>query len=240
MLTIRDCAVLREAYSPSSDLVVDEARRLIGEPTDNTLIAFACEQMSNPDRNVRVLMLRLLAYQTGSQATQGVLAGLRDARRRVCAVAIQACPNYLGREEIVRELLLIAKDPSRKRKLRRRALSMLSGDEGRWQGDLTPPVFAALSTLIQEEKLRFPILFGLIRLEMAPQIESLLAQFAGSGNEAERTLANRALAGEVVIHIDNFAEDPDRQRQIMERCDIAYGRMYYWIPRETVDAASPA
>ncbi|MCY4071155.1 MAG: hypothetical protein OXG60_07640 [Chloroflexi bacterium] len=237
MLTIRDCEVLREAYTPNSGLAVDEALRRIGSPTVDALIAYACEQMSNPDRNVRVLMLRLLARQTGARAAQGVLSGLRDARRRVCAVAIQACPNYLHREDIVRQLVSIATDPGRKRKLRRRALSMLSGDEGRWQGDLRNPVFAALADLVQEEELRFPILFGLIRLEMAPCIESLLADFAESGDEAERMLAKRALDGELVVHIDNFADDPDRQREIMARCDIAFGRMYYWIPRESSVAA---
>lgn len=233
MLTIQDCEVLREAYSPHSDLVVDEAWRRIGNPSADALIAFASEQMGNPDRNVRVLMLRLLARQTGSRAAFGVLSGLRDSQRRVCAVAIQACPNFLHREDIVRQLVSIATDPRRKRKLRRRALGMLSGNEGRWQGDLTHTVFAALSILIEDERFRFPILFGLIRLEAAPRIERLLAQFSESSDQAERSLAKRALHGEVVIHIDNYADNPGRQRQIMERCDIAYGRMYYWIPRES-------
>ena len=236
MLTIRDCKILRESYSPNSGLSVDEAVRLIGNPTDETLIGYACEQMSNPDRNVRVLMLRLLAHQTGAQAAHGVLSGLCDEQRRVCAVAIQACVNYLQHDEVVRQLVSIATDPKRKRKLRRRALSMLSGDEGRWEGDLTAPVFATLSSLIQEDELRFSILFGLLRLEIAPRIESLLVEFAESGDESERLLAKRALDGERVIHIDNYADDPERQRQIMERCDMAYGRMYYWIPRESVGA----
>ncbi|MDE2820960.1 MAG: hypothetical protein OXI40_14605 [Chloroflexota bacterium] len=69
MFTIRDCEVLREAYSPHSELAVDEAWRRIGSPTSDDLIAYACEQMSNPDRNVRVLMLRLLARQTGARGT---------------------------------------------------------------------------------------------------------------------------------------------------------------------------
>lgn len=233
MLTIRDCEVLRDAYSPHSTLAVDDAWRRIGKPSADDLVAFACEQMSNPDRKVRVLMLRLLQRQTGERAAQAVLSGLRDSKRRVCAVAIQACPNFLHNEAIVRELASIATDPGRKRKLRRRALSMLSGDEGRWRADLTAPVYATLSTLIQNEERRFPILFGLLRLEMAPRIERLLADFARSGNEAERLLAKRALAGEFVIHIDNLADDLDRQRRIMQRCDIAYGRMYYWIPRSS-------
>ena len=193
MLTIRDCKILREAYSPNSGLTVDEAGRLIGNPTDATLIGYACEQMNNPDRNVRVLMLRLLAHQTGAQAAHGVLSGLCDEQRRVCAVAIQACANYLYHDEVVRQLVSIATDRNRKRKLRRRALSMLSGDEGRWKGDLTTPVFAALSSLIQEDELRFTILFGLLRLEIAPRIESLLVVFNRVGRRI-RALACKASA----------------------------------------------
>lgn len=117
---------------------------------------------------------------------------------------------------------------------------MLSGDEGRCRGDLSIPVFAALSTHIQDDELRFPILFGLMRLETAPRIESLLAQFSESGDDAERVLAKRALDGEVVIHIDNFAHYPERQRRLMAGREIAYGRMYYWIPRESSVAGQPA
>ena len=104
----------------------------------------------------------------------------------------------------MRQLASIATDPGRKRKLRRRALNMWSGDKGRWRGDLSIPVFAALLTHIQIDELGFPVLFGLMRLETAPRIESLLAQFSESGDDAERVLAKRALDGEVVIHIDNF------------------------------------
>ncbi len=232
MLTIHDCEVLREAYSPNTALSVAEAMRRIGSPSAADLIAFACQQMNNPNRNIRVLMLRLLARQSGARAAQGVLAGLRDTQRRVCAVAIQACPNFLYREDITRELTAIATEPSRKRKLRRRALSMLAGDEGRWRGDLSPAAFATLARLVQEDQLRFAILFGLVRLDLAPRVKSLLTQFAGSGDDAESKLALRALAGELVVHINKYADEPARQALIMQRCDIAYGRMYYWIPRE--------
>ena len=101
------------------------------------LIAFAVEQVSRPERNLRVLALRVLAHQRGERAMHGVLAGLNDEKRRVCAVAIQACPSFLVFEEIVRRLEAIVHDTRLKRKLRRHALSMLSGNEGRWRGDLT-------------------------------------------------------------------------------------------------------
>ena len=75
-------------------------------------------------------MLRVLQHQQGDVAMRGVLAGLNDEARRVCAVAIQASGNYLAYPEIVARLAEIARDSTLKRKLRRRALSMLAGTKG--------------------------------------------------------------------------------------------------------------
>ena len=96
MLKIDDLKTLREAYAGSGGLTLDEALRRIDSPTDEELIEFAVAQMSNPDRNARALALRVLRRQHGMRAMRGVLAGLNDEKRRVCAVAIQACPNYLA------------------------------------------------------------------------------------------------------------------------------------------------
>ncbi len=231
MLTIRDCEILRPAYEPHHALPLEQAMRQIGNPSIEELVEFAVMQMANPDRNVRVLMLRLLAYLNGDAAMRAVLAGLRDDKRRVCAVAIQACPNFLGYDEIVDQLLQITGDSSRKRKLRRRALSMLTGNEGRMRGDLTAPQDSAIRSLLHEPDYRFTILFGLARLDLVPRIEKLLGYFAMSNYVSESVMASRALGGERVIHIDAYAENATLQQEIKDRCDIAHGRMYYWLPR---------
>ena len=203
----------------------------IGNPSVETLVETAVSQMTSDDRNVRVLMLRILRHHGGAEAMRGVLAGLNDATRRVCAAAIQACPNYLGFHEIVERLERIVTDERLKGKLRRRALSMLAGDEGRWQGDLTAPVLAALKRLMAQEDYRFAIVFGLVRLDAAPRIDSLLAEFARSNDAHERDMARRALDGERVIHIDAYTSDQALHSQIRQTCDIAHGRMFYWLPR---------
>lgn len=42
----------------------------------------------------------------------------------------------------------------------------------------------------------------------------------------------RILGGERVIHIDRCAADEEMRQRIMRTCDIAHGRMYYWLPRD--------
>ncbi len=231
MLGISDLKKLRDAYSLHSDATSAETLRQIGNPSDQAIVAFAVNQMSQSDRNLRVLALRVLAHQRGEAAMRGVLAGLLDETRRVCASAIQACPNFLDNEAIVARLEDITRDGNVKRKLRRRALSMLAGDEGRLRGDLTLPVAATLRRLMAKPDWRYPILFGLVQLELTPAVKSILEDFARSNDEAERAMARRALAGERVVHIDRFANDDVKRRRIMASCDIAQGRMYYWLPR---------
>ena len=231
MLGISDLKTLREAYSAYSDLSLADALRQIGEPSDEAIVAFARAQMNHADRNIRVLALRALEHQSGEAAAVGVLAGLRDEKRRVCAVAIQACRNFMDDDEIVARLETIVRDASQKRKLRRRALSMLAGNEGRLQGDLSEAAAMALRRLMSDQAYRFAIVFGLARLDLGARVSAILREFAASSDLGERQMANRALAGERVIHIDGYFRDEAMQRRIMESCDIAYGRMYYWLAR---------
>ena len=231
MLSLADMELLREAYSAYSELRPEVAMRMIGNPPAAEVVERALAGLAAGDRNRRVLMLRILQHQRGGRAMGGVLAGLHDEARRVCAVAIQASGNYLAYPEIVARLAAIAGDATLKRKLRRRALSMLAGDEGRQPGDLTAAAFAALSELMETPEYRFSIVFGLARLELRPRVKRLLEGCARSQAEAESALAQRALGGERVIHIDAYAGDETLRRRIAETCDIAHGRMFYWLPR---------
>ena len=231
MLRIGDLEKLRQAYSVNSDVTLVEVMRQLGDPSDQAIATFAAKQMSHSDRNVRVLALRVLAHQRGEVAMRGVLVGLHDEKRRVCAVAIQASANCLADEEVVARLEEIARDKGQKRKLRRRALSMLAGDEGRLQNDLTPAAAAALRRMMVEREYRFAIVFGLVRLELTARVRALLEEFARSTDGGLRRMAQRALRGELVVHIGRYEADKEMQRLIMETCEVAHGRMYYWLPR---------
>ena len=236
MLSISDMETLRDAYSATSDVTLDDAMERIGNPSAATVVDIAVAGLASPDRNTRVLMLRVLQHQHGKIAMRGVCSGLQDPGRRVCAVAIQACPNFMAFPEIVEQLELIAKSMTRKRKLRHRALSMLAGNEGRMRGDLTPAVVTALTRLMTDAEHHFSIVFGLAQLELAPRINTLLEDFARSVDDRERELASRSLAGERVIHIDAYARDEALNRRIMTNCEIAHERMYYWLPRAGLPA----
>ena len=108
---------------------------------------------------------------------------------------------------------------------------MLAGDEGRMKGDLTPAVNLSLRRLMTESDYRFTIVFGLSRLDLGQRVEALLEEFARSSDEGERRMAGRALRGERVVHIGDYEADERTLRWIMESCDLAHGRMYYWLPR---------
>ena len=235
MLSIGDLEKLREGYSAYSSRSIEDALRALGDPSQQAIVKAAVQAMSHSNRNARVLALRVLAHQRGEAAMRGVLAGLHDKKRRVCAAAIQASAHYLGYGEVVARLEEIARTAGLKGKLRRRALSMLAGDEGRVPGDLRPAASAALRRLMEESEYRYTIVFGLVRLDLGQRVKALLEEFTRSSDEGERRMAERALRGERVVHIGNFEADEGLQSWIMENCDLAHGRMYYWAPRE--DAA---
>ena len=240
MLSIADMEKLRAAYSVYSDLSPAEALRALGDPSNEAIAASAANLILNSDRNLRVLALRALAHQRGELAMRSLLVGLNDETRRVCAVAIQASANFLGYEEVVARLEAIARDTRLKRKLRRRALSMLAGNEGHLLGDLSPPAAAALWRLMTAPEYRFAILFGMVRLALTPRVISILQAFTQSTDDAERQMAGRALGGERVIHIDGYSADAATQRRILSTCEIAHGRMYYWLPRAEISEEAPA
>ena len=233
MLSIADMQTLREAHHAGSAISPAEALARVGNPAPDEIVDAALRHMADGDRNIRVLTLRLLRHQRGVMAMRGVLAGLRDESRRAQTVAIQACPNYLDHAEIVAQLESMATDEALKRKLRRRALSMLAGDEGRMTGDITPAVHDALTGLTQNPDCRFAIVFGLARLDLGERTKALLEDFARRGDTAEQNMAKRALSGERIIHIDGYAQDAAAHRRIMQTCDLAHGRMYHWLPRES-------
>lgn len=236
MPSISEYQALRLAYEAGDERRLARTLADCGLPSQRALTEAALASLRQGDRNQRVLMLRLLRYQHGSLASSGVLAGLHDPKRRVCAAAVQACPNYLAYPDIVERLEAIALDQGAKRKLRRRALSMLAGDEGRLRGDISEPVMAALRRMMASEEHRFTIVFGLARLALEARIRQLLADFAASEARLERDFAGRALAGEIVIHIDAYSRVPALRRRVMESCPIAHGRMYYWLPRDGIRA----
>jgi hypothetical protein len=235
MLTLEAMRQLRDAYLP--DTAVTEAAVLeqIGQPTRVEIIETALAGMQSTDRNVRVMMLRVLAAQSGAQAMQGILLGLNDPKRRVRSVAIKSSQHYLGFAEITNRLQAMVTDDDEKPKIRGQALSVLAGLGMVMTGNLTEAMSESLETLVQVDRYRWQILFGLVRLDLTDQVEELLRAFVKDGSKAEAIMATRALCGYRVINIGQFDGKEAVQRSIAQTCEIAAGRVFYWIPRDLYD-----
>jgi hypothetical protein len=231
MLTLDDMTLLRDGYFEYNDLSLHDALTQIGNPSTDDIIASALDGMNSPDRNIRVMMLRILKHQSGEKAMRGILAGLNDEKRRVRSVAIKSSGNYHEFTDITGRLKVMAIDDAEKPKIREHALSMLVGDEGRLVGDLDQPVVSALQSLLKNEAHRFQILFGLVRLDLNERVEALLKEFVKNGSKDEAVMATRALSGFRVVHIGIFEDDREAEARVKQSGDNVYGRMYYWITR---------
>lgn len=236
MLSLEAMRQLKDAYFPHLGVSEQDVFERLGNPTRDEIIETALEGLKSGDRNIRVLMLWVLKGQTGEKAMRGILAGLHDKARRVRSVAIKSSANYHQYPDITKRLKEIVTDENEIRKIRGQALATLAGADGPGVKDLTETAADALESLAKTEKYRFDILFGLLRLDLTPEVEELLKAFVKNGTKAEAIMATRALCGYRVIHINMFENDKSAQRHILQTCELAAGRMWYWITRADFDA----
>jgi hypothetical protein len=236
MLSLDAIREIRAAYDLQQPAQEKEIFERLGNPTQDVIIETALAGMQSEDRNVRVAMLRVLRWQTGEEAMQGILTGLSDPARRVREVAIHSSGNYHQFPEITNRLKEMVIDEGEKHKIRGQALSSLAGFSQKAMEDLTQTATDALQTLAKTEKYRFGILFRLLRLDLTDRVEELLKEFVKNGTKAEAIMATRALCGYRVVHIGVFENDKTAQRHIIQTCELAAGRMFYWITRAEYDA----
>lgn len=237
MLSLDEMRKLRSAYRSHEALAEQEILDAIGNPTREEIITTALEGLKSEDRNVRVLMLRVLKGQSGEQAMQGILIGLGDTKRRVKEVALKSYQPFLHYPEITARLEEMVADEGEHKKIRAAALHTLTGHGVGTLLDVLPKVAAdALESLAQNEQFREKILFNLLMLDLSEHVETLLKEFVKNGSKAEAVMATRALCGYRVVHIDAFAHDKKMQKQIMHNGELAAGRVFYWIKRSEFDA----
>ncbi len=126
----------------------------------------------------------------------------------------------------------------------RRAASAVSrstcshGQAVRLENGLADTAADALRNLAKIPRRRFEILFRLLQLELVDTVEELLREFVRDGSKEEAVMATRALCGYRVIHLGAFEGAPDIQSQIKQTCEVAAGRVYYWVKRDQFDALS--
>lgn len=223
--------LLRQAYDPYSPVKESEALAQLGNPSSDEIVEAALAGMRSEDRNVRVLMLRVLKGQSGPKAMQGILAGLNDTKRRVRAVAIGSSVGFHGYPEITDRLRAIALDEHETRRIRRLALDALTGTAGSPAGELTANHIHALHVLAQNDAYRSGLLFRLLLLDLTGPVEELLREFVASGTREEAVMATRGLCGYRVVNLGQFESEQTRA-YITHMCELAAGRVWYWVKRE--------
>lgn len=229
MPTLEDMQKLRSAYAPHSPVAEEEILKEIGNPTRQEIVAGALEGLNSEDRNLRVLMLRVLKGQYGEQAMQGILTGLRDKKRRVREVAIKSCQPYLHYPQIIERLEEMVTDEGETKRIRGAALHMLTGYGVGPPLRALPKVAAeTLETLSKNEQYREKILFNLLMLDLSEHVESLLKEFVKSGTRKEAVMATKALCGYRVVNIGSF-DDEAVVKEITQTCERAGGEVFFWV-----------
>ncbi len=229
---------LRDACDPYSGVSEADVLRQIGNPTRDAIIDTALEGLQSEDRNFRVLMLRVLGGQSGEKAMNGILTGLGDAERRVRETAIKSCGNFGAHSAVTARLTEIVTDDAEKSRIRRFALDKLARAGSAAKNGLADSAADALRSLAKIPRCRFEVLFRLLQLELVENVEELLREFVRDGSKEEAVMATRALCGFRVIHLGAFEGAPDIQSRIKQTCDVAAGRVYFWVKRDQFDALS--
>lgn len=233
MLTLAQMEKLRAAYRAHLPEAEADVLAEIGHPTPDTIIDTALAGLKSPDRNVRVLMLRVLNGQSSADAVQGLLLGLQDGQRRVKEVAIKSCLPFLDYPQIANRIKEIILDEQEHRKIRQAALHCLTGHGvNQLRSDLPEAAVTALKALMDQGVERDRLLFRLLFLELTASVRQLLQDFADNGSEAEATQATKALNGYRVIHIAAFEGNKRLIKQVEQQCERAAGRTFYWIERD--------
>jgi len=228
-------------------LSIDELRRLarastadpaaraavlddLGRPDDREVVAGAVDGLASDDRNVRVAMLRVLAWYPSDQAAEGIVRGLHDPVRREREVAAKSSRAFTPYPAVAAALKTVVESEPDAR-VRRPAFGALAGDIALPYGpDVSLIAFAELQSLTHVDRFRPRVLFAALRArELTDDIRGLLEEIVRVGTKDEAVSATRALCGFRVARIDEY--EPHEQRRIKDSCARAGGNAFYWVPR---------
>ena len=154
--TIRELNQGHVAHDLSAQQAVLER---MGNPTSDELIELALEGLGDPDRNVRLQMLRLLGTQVRPEAAPGILRALSDPARRVRKLALRLSVLYTGNSAVEARLLEMCFDEGEIRKIHSAAFLALSS--GRFLSSLAKSPEAAKKYF--EGNAGLPKMFQLVR-----------------------------------------------------------------------------
>jgi hypothetical protein len=227
---------LREAYGPHSPLSERDVLEQLGNPSQDEIVDSALAGLASDDRNVRVLMLRVLGRQSGCRAMRGILTGLSDPKRRVREVAIRSSRSFRDYPEITDRLSAMVTDECETRRIRGLALRSLAGVGGPLVSKLPTGAAQALISLARSDTYRTGILICLLHLDLTEHVEDLLREIVRNGTKDEAVMATRALCGYRVVNLGQLETNPAVRRYVTESCDIAAGSVLYWVKRDEYGA----
>jgi hypothetical protein len=202
----------------------------LGQPDDGEVVAAAVDGLASDDRNVRVAMLRVLAWYPSDEAAEGIVRGLRDPVRRVREVAAKSSRAFTPYPAVAAALeTLVESEPDAR--VRNPAFGALAGDIALPYGpDVSLIAFDELQNLTHVDRFRPRVLFAALRARnLTDDIRALLEEIVRVGTKDEAVSATRALCGFRVARIDEY--EPDEQRRIKDTCARAAGSFFYWVPR---------
>jgi hypothetical protein len=233
MIKVKDLVRLYKSSLQGEVTEYNNIRKELGDPLRADIIVSAINGMKDEDRNVRIVMLRILEKEKTDAAVKGIIVGLNDKKRRVREIAVKISRFFLHREEIVEKLKVIIEDAEEKRKIRNIAFNILTGDKiyGEHAGDLPKPVLSYLKELAKLDDYKSRIFYELLHLDLNEDVKELLENFVKNGTREQAIMATKALCGYKVVH-HGMIDDPKEKEAIYKKENLAYGQVYYWVKRE--------
>ncbi|MBN2532759.1 MAG: hypothetical protein JXB88_07710 [Spirochaetales bacterium] len=210
-----------------------EIQKELENPSRDDMVAGAIKGMNDSDRNVRIIMLRILEKEKTEEAMKGILLGLHDEKRRVREIAVKISRFFLNRKEIVDKLKEIIENANEKRKIRNKAFEILTGDRiyGEHAGELPGTILSYLKELSKLEEYKSRLFYELLHLDMVDDVKELLEDYVKNGTKEQAVMATKALCGYKAIH-HGMITDPEEKEKIVKKENLAYGQVFYWVKRE--------
>ena len=206
----------------------DLALDALGRPTDEDVVAPAIELLSNADRNLRVVALRVLAwYRERADVVEALVAATRDDVRRVRRIAMDLIPA--DQPTGVERLIEVAEDETEYHRIRSQALFRIA------KRPLRPETLEPLRRILGRDRDRRRVLFVLVSRELDEVAREVLRDIVRTGTKEEAVTATRALCGQVLVRSDNVVPPNGEPAEIEwlfdhgSRTKTKYVR-YYWVP----------
>jgi hypothetical protein len=200
----------------------------LGQPSDDDVVSSALPLLSDPDRNLRVVGLRILGwYADRTDVAGAIVQASRDPGRRVRRIALQLL--RADRPDGARRLVEIAQDPQEHHRIRTEAVVKLAR---RGQNEET---LSALRSLLERRTDRGRVLVALLSQPVNDSARDLLERIVEVGTKEEAVAATRALCGFRLVRSDSGP--PPSGVPVDISWAFTPGSMmktnyskYYWVP----------